>query len=85
MPKSKNKNSSQELQPLLFINLPIFILLLSLFNLSTPKQKEIKVLGKETDNDFWIEFVAKHPTYRDGWVELGRLDKAIEIDPNFKP
>ncbi len=84
MAKSKRIYISKELQSFLYINFALFILLLSFFNLSQIKNAEVKILGAKTDNSFWIDFVAKHPTYRDGWIELGRIDKIKEIDPNYK-
>lgn len=85
MAKSKKIDISQELQSFLYINFALFILLISFFNLSQIKKRaEVKILGAKTDNSFWIDFVAKHPTYRDGWIELGRIDKIKEIDPNYK-
>lgn len=58
--------------------------MLSVFNLkSKPIKNKIVVLGAETDNSFWEDIVKKHPTYRDGWLELGRIDKVKQIDPNY--
>lgn len=67
----------------------ITILLLTSFNFSNylaPK----KVLGTETNTEeilkekgFWEEFLAKNPDYLPGWLEIGRLDKVYEINPNF--
>ena len=67
----------------------ITILLLTSFNFSNylaPK----KVLGTETNTEeilkekgFWEEFLAKNPDYLPGWLEIGRLDKVNEINPNF--
>lgn len=83
---AKKRSFTKDLQHLLYINLAVLILILSFFNLISPKKKVVEVLGAETDNAFWQELVSKHPTYRDGWVELGRIDKIKEIDPNyFKP
>lgn len=73
----------KELNNLLHITLAILIILLSIFNLSVKQRKEIKVLGTTTDNSYWEEMVIKHPTYRDAWIELERMDKVKEIDPNF--
>jgi len=75
----------KELFNLLYITSAILIILLSMFNLQNINKKQIKVLGIETDNSFWEDFVQKNPTYRDGWVELDRMDKVNEIDPNFQP
>ena len=79
----KKKDFSKDLRTLLYINLAIIVLLLSLFNLKGKKERKIEVLGSSTDNTYWEEIVAKHPTYRDAWVELGNMDKVKEIDPNF--
>lgn len=67
----------------------ITILLLTSFNLANylaPK----KVLGIETnteeilkEKDFWNKFLSKNPEYLPGWLEIGRLDKVYEINPNF--
>lgn len=73
----------KELNNLLYITLAILILLLSTLNLSTKPKQEIKVLGVTTDNSYWEKMVIKHPTYRDAWIELGRMDKVKQIDPNF--
>ncbi|MEK7100336.1 MAG: hypothetical protein AAB872_00830 [Patescibacteria group bacterium] len=73
----------KELINLLYITLAVLILLLSTLNLSTKPKQETKVLGTTTDNSYWEEMVVKHPTYRDAWIELGRMDKVKQIDPNF--
>lgn len=82
----KSADYSEELINFLKITLSITVLLLSFFNLKqTKKIREVQVLGVDTNNLFWEEMTVKHPTYRDAWVELGRLDKVREIDPNYKP
>ncbi|MEK7472444.1 MAG: hypothetical protein AAB625_00215 [Patescibacteria group bacterium] len=73
----------KELNNLLIINLVIIVLLLSIFNLQSLKKNEIKVLGTTIDNSFWEEMIKNHPTYRDAWVELGRMDMVRQIDPNY--
>ena len=81
---AKIDNFSKDLNLLLYITLSILILLLSISNLQgLRKKEEIKVLGAEKDNLFWEDFATKHPTYMEAWIELGRIDKAREIDPNF--
>lgn len=92
---ARKKKFDNELQTLLLINITVIILILSFFNLINPKKTSVQVLGAEIetsyndatydDNTFWQEFIIKHPTYRDGWVELERMDKVKEIDPNFTP
>jgi cell division protein FtsL len=80
---TKKRNFSSDLQFLFFVNLTIIVLLLSIFNLSNKTKTETKVLGTTTDNSYWEEMVKKHPTYKEAWVELGRMDKVYEIDPNY--
>ena len=77
------RNFNKNLQFLLYINIAVIVLLLSIFNLSLKPKHQVQVLGAETDISYWEELVKKHPTYRDAWVELGRMDKVEEIDPNF--
>lgn len=81
--KKVNKNAFE-----IFIYLAILaILLLTSLNINSflkPKQND--VLGIETDNSdeiFWQDFVRRNPDYVPGWLELGREDKATEIDPNY--
>lgn len=73
----------KELNNLLYITFAILILLLSISNLQNLKKQEINVLGTKTNNSFWDDFMTKHSTYIDGWIELGRMDKVSEIDPNY--
>ncbi len=77
------KNFDKDLQTLLFINITVLILFFSFFNLIKSEKKAVQVLGVESNNDYWIEITKSHPTYRDAWIELGRLDKVKEIDPNY--
>lgn len=68
--------------------LVVFLLLLSALNIHSYLQPE-KVLGVreisvESDVAYWNEFLTQNPDYLPGWVELGRLDKVLEIDPNFE-
>lgn len=74
----------KELNNLLYITFAVLILLLSIFNLQKLKRNEtVMVLGVETNSSFWEDFMTKHPTYIDGWIELGRIDKVRQIDPNY--
>lgn len=83
---SKAKDFSKDFSLVIYINLAIIVLLLAFFNIQNINEKrQITVLGASTDNSYWEEMVKKHPTYRDAWVELGRMDKVLEIDPNYKP
>lgn len=72
-------------QTCLYITSAILVILLSMFNLQNINKKQVKVLGAETNNSFWEDFMQKHSTYIDGWIELGRIDKVNEIDPNYQP
>lgn len=69
----------KELYNLLYITFAFLILLLSMFNLQNLRQKETQVLGVSTDNKYFEELVTKYPTYIDGWVELGRMDKDTKL------
>lgn len=58
------------------------------FRLYTTKQKVLgtqsEILPEKRENQsFWEDFLAKNPDYLPGWLEIGRLDKVKEIDPNF--
>jgi hypothetical protein len=85
----KSAHKFKDASSLMFIYfLIVFLLLLisiNVRNFLTP----IKVLGAQTEPDgstkFWGEFTSKNPDYIPGWIELGRLDKVKEIDPNFTP
>lgn len=76
---------AKELLIYLALLLILFITSLNINNYSKPKQ--VKVLGTETVNKeeiFWQDFLNKNPDYIPGWIETGKMDKAKEIDPNFK-
>lgn len=72
---------------LLIYTFILFILVITSINVSNYLQpKRIQVLGAETQNKtevFWNDFLSKNPSYIPGWIELGRLDKVKEIDPNY--
>ena len=78
-----NKNTK-----LLFIMVCTFILLtLSLVNIKNITSTK-EVLGVETqedvDKEFWNNFLNENPGYIPGWLEIGRVDQAFVIDPNFQ-
>ena len=104
MPTAKSKHLGFDyLLHFSALTLSLLVLSLSMFLLSNylNQKPEIKVLGAQVDlekeKQFWLEIIGKSPTYRDGWVELAKiekdlgntqlskkyLDKAIEIDPNY--
>ena len=68
----------------------LFVLLLTAANINTFLQPKIstKVLGIETQNnsdtEFWQGFLSQHPNYIPGWIEIGRMDKVKQIDPNYQ-
>lgn len=71
----------------LFYLLIIFALLASAVNINSYLKPD-KVLGAETqdlNNDyaFWEGFLLQNPDYIPGWIEIGRFDKVMEIDPNY--
>ena len=78
-----NKNTN-----VLFIYFALLaILFLTAVNInSVSTQKEDVVLGAKTeitDDVFWKNFLDKNPEYIPGWIEIGRMNKANEIDPNY--
>ncbi|KKR00092.1 MAG: hypothetical protein UT24_C0017G0018 [Candidatus Woesebacteria bacterium GW2011_GWB1_39_12] len=100
--KMKNKSKTKISLSSLYVLCVILILIaLSIFNLAFYLFKENReVLGTttETSNEigFWYDFLANNPTYKDGWLELARLEydegnlasakesleQAEKIDPN---
>jgi hypothetical protein len=64
----------------------LFVLLLASANIESYLSPK-KVLGAETqinsNESFWNDFLSKNPDYIPGWIEIGRYDKAREIDPNY--
>ncbi len=35
------------------------------------------------DTEFWNKFLNDNPNYIPGWLEIGRVDKVNELDPNY--
>jgi hypothetical protein len=63
----------------------VFLLLLTSLNINNYLSPKI-VLGATTEDgsgEYWQEFVNKNPNYIPGWIELGQIEKAKEIDPNY--
>ena len=84
MRKKINKFDTNVFSNFLYISFTVLVLLLSLLNLQGLKnEQDVQVLGATDDKVFWEELAAKHPTYKDAWIELGRIDKVRQIDPNF--
>jgi len=80
------KRVNKAIKELLIFVAALFVLLLSAANIES-WQSPKKVLGAESQansNDkFWEEFLEKNPNYIPGWLEIGRVDKVKEIDPNY--
>lgn len=85
--KSVHGFKAASFQMLIYFLIVLLLLLMSINikNYLTPQS----VLGAQTETldskKFWEEFTAKNPNYVPGWIELGRMDKAKEVDPNFTP
>ncbi|MCX6703939.1 MAG: hypothetical protein NTZ07_00655 [Candidatus Woesebacteria bacterium] len=80
------KKVNRAAKQLLIFAAALFILLLASVNIKNylaPK----KVLGTKIRVDatekFWQDFLARSPNYIPGWIEIGRIDKVKEIDPNY--
>jgi uncharacterized membrane protein YecN with MAPEG domain len=71
---------------LFIVVVAISVLLLSAINISNYQAPKM-VLGAEiqvdSDDQFWTEFLSNNPNYIPGWIEIERMDKAREIDPNY--
>lgn len=85
MEKSARKYKAALTRLLTYV-LVLIILLLTSINIRSylaPKA----VLGVETEKvdtgKFWSNFIEINPNYIPGLIELGRIDKAKEIDPNY--
>ncbi len=67
----------------------VILLLLSLLNIRNyflPKAVlGIKTQAKSLNEEFWNEYLKNNPNYVPGWLEIGRVDKALQIDPNYFP
>jgi hypothetical protein len=89
MPKAANKSEDLNniAKELLIYTLVLFLLVLTSANLTNYLEgKNVDVLGAETqdeDTTFWNDFLAKNPSYIPGWIEIGKIDKVKEIDPNY--
>jgi hypothetical protein len=64
----------------------ITLLLLSALNIKNFLTPDV-VLGtghvNSVNEDYWREFLLENPDYIPGWIELGRFDKVMQIDPNY--
>jgi len=83
--KRVNKSS---VELLIFVS-TLLVLLLTVINIEgfLNQKNNTRVLGTETtidtNDEFWTEFLTKNPDYIPGWIEVGRPDRAKEIDPNY--
>lgn len=83
MPTAKKKiNKQKELLYLFSIAFTVLVILLTILNLQNIGKKEA-VLGAGTENnkeelikekDFWEDFLAKNPTYYDGWIRISKIE-----------
>jgi len=89
----KRKKINEALDQFLIYIVVVFLLLLTSANLQNYLSSK-EVLGVSVDEItqdnqsvqdrmFWHEFLLKNPNYIPGWIELGRMDKVREIDPNY--
>lgn len=80
------KGVNKVAREILIIVSALFVLVLTSINIEN-YLSPVKVLGAEIQADskevFWTEFLNKNPEYIPGWIEIGRTDKVIEIDPNY--
>lgn len=84
------KNTRGIISQLLTYVVILVVLILASYNIGVFLDKR-EVLGIEDNSTvpvkdnraFWEKFMQEHPEYIPGWIELGRIDKVIEIDPNY--
>ena len=88
MPSAKKKrrnkiNKQKELFSLLTTSFAILVILLTILNIQHLSQKPNPVLGVSTEINFqelekekvfWEEFLAKNPTYYDGWKKISEIE-----------
>jgi hypothetical protein len=81
------KQVNQVARQLLVFTIILLVLLLTSVNIENYLMPK-KVLGVKSvansDKVFWQDFLKKNPNYIPGWVEIGRMDKVKEIDPNYE-
>ena len=91
--KKKNLKIKSSIEQIAIYTAILAVLLLTMFNLQSFLGVK-KILGvsitttsinsiNSPNREFWEDFVVKNPTYIPGWIELGRMDKVREIDPNY--
>lgn len=92
--KKKSKKPNSNIEQIIIYTAVLIVLLLTAFNLQNYLGDK-KVLGVSvsmaheniesiSDRLFWEDVVEKNPSYIPGWIELGRMDKVREIDPNYE-
>lgn len=106
MPRNKRKKKIDifnELNELLTLSFIILVLLLTILNLQK-RPLENRVLGINTEinkteliqeKEYWDDFLAKHPTYIDGWERMSEIEfmlgdynsseKSIEVANRINP
>lgn len=91
--KKKSKKTNNSIEQIIIYTAVLIVLLLTAFNIQNYLDNK-KVLGisasiipenleSVSDRLFWEDMVEKNPNYIPGWIELGRMDKVREIDPNY--
>ena len=80
---NKKRNRSE-----LIVYLAVLIILtlsaLNIHNFFIPVK--VPVLGISTENTeakFWRDFLKENKNYIPGWIEVGRIDIATQINPHF--
>ena len=82
------KHLNKDKQLLFILSLLLSTLVLSYLNIKNFYDTK-DVLGATTSkvesyDKFWNEYLKNNPNYIPGWLEIGRDDKVLEIDPNYK-
>lgn len=66
----------------------LFLSLTNLANYFSPRKVlSVQVVNSFDDSykkvDYWVDFLEKNPSYIPGWLEIGRTDVVVSIDPNY--
>lgn len=82
---AKHSNNKQFILISILLVVLLFLTFLNIRNYYLPKTVLGIITSEEVSNsEFWDEYLKSNPNYIPGWLEIGRTDKALEIDPNYQ-
>lgn len=85
------KKKNKILKEVGFLIVIVLVLFLASFNIAEFLRPK-KVLGAQTqastssqnEQAFWTEFLSSNPNYIPGLIEVGDIQKANKVDPNYR-